>query len=88
MCGLDNRGVGTLSFGCHSEKQRKTAENRVTKSCDTDGCKMWLSVGKGCCKSDDQLSDIHVITKNSLFPIDNTMILIYNSIMVELEDVQ
>ena len=48
MFDLDNRGGGTLSFGCHSEKQRKIAENRVTKSCDSSDRKIGLSVGKGC----------------------------------------
>ena len=33
---------------CHSEKQRKIAENRLAKSCDSGVCKITLSVGKGC----------------------------------------
>ena len=33
---------------CHAQKQRKIAENRLVKSCDSGGCKIGLSVGKSC----------------------------------------
>ena len=37
-----------MQIECHSEKQRKIAENRLAKSCDSGGCKIGLSVGKSC----------------------------------------
>lgn len=37
-----------MRIECRAEKQRKIAENRLTKSCDSGVCKIGLSVGKGC----------------------------------------
>ena len=39
----------SVRIECHTEKQRKIAENWLIKNCDLTNHKITLSVGKGCC---------------------------------------